>query len=91
MEQTQKFYKFILPHSLPTPPKLNVGFERLFYQNLPDFNIEIEGRGVEIVKIVISVVFQYILSGIAVLVQYLQNVIEFFGNCFLTNYLLFIN
>ena len=91
MEQTQKFYKFILPHSLPTPPKLNVGFERLFYQNLPDFNIEIEGRGVEIVKIVISVVFQYILSGIAVLVQYLQNLIEFFCNCFITNYLLFIN
>ena len=91
MEQTQKFYKFILPHSLPTPPKLNVGFGRLFFQNLPDFNIEIEGRGVEIVKIVISVVFQYILSGIAVLVQYLQNLIEFFCNCFITNYLLFIN
>ena len=91
MEQTQKFYKFILPHSLPTPLKLNVGFERLFFQNLPDFNIEIEGRGVEIVKIVISVVFQYILSGIAVLVQYLQNLIEFFCNCFITNYLLFIN
>ena len=91
MEQTQKFYKFILPHSLPTPPKLNVGFERLVFQNLPDFNIEIEGRGVEIVKNVISVVFQYILSGIAVLVQYLQNLIEFFRNCFLTNYLLFIN
>ena len=91
MEQTQKFYKFILPHSLPTPPKLNVGFERLFFQNLHDFNIEIEGRGVEIVKFVISVVFQYILSGIAILVQYLQNLIEFFRNCFLTNYLLFIN
>ena len=33
--------------SSPTP-ELNIGFEKLFFQNLPDFNIEIRGIGVEI-------------------------------------------
>ena len=47
MEQTQKFHKFLL--SLPAPPpELSVGFERLFFQNLPNFNIEIGGTWVEI-------------------------------------------
>ena len=52
MEQTQKFHKFLLPHFLPPPPELSVGFERLFFQNLPNFNIEIGGTGVEIAKFV---------------------------------------
>ena len=50
MEQIQKFHNSLLPHSLPPPPKLSVGFERLFFKNLPDFNIEIGGTGVEIAK-----------------------------------------
>ena len=52
MEQTQKFHRFLLPPSLTPPPELNVGFERLFFQNLSDFSIDIGGSGVEIVKFV---------------------------------------
>ena len=47
MEKRQKFRKFLLPHSLSFPPELNVGFERLIFQNLSDFNIETVGRGFE--------------------------------------------
>ena len=52
MEQTQKFNTFLLPHSIPPRPELSNGFERLFFQNLPDFNIEIGGTGVDIAKFV---------------------------------------
>ena len=51
MEQTEKFHKLLLRTSLPPPSKPNIGFERLFFQNLPDFRTEI-GEWVEVVKIV---------------------------------------
>ena len=41
MEQTEKFHKLLLRTSLPPPSKPNIGFERLFFQNLPDFRTEI--------------------------------------------------
>ena len=62
MEQTQKCYKFLLTHSLAPPPKLSVGFERLFPQKICLIStLRLRGRGVEIAKFLNFVNFRRVL------------------------------